>query len=610
VPAVVVDGQGMSGNNVMGYFHAVCQSGHYIGYKKAHYDSLPSWSQLQIANEKRIYCGLAITTQFRNGTGQFYPSVTWIDDRPQSYGYGYTLYYSTPGADIYFNSDPPGRTLEIDGNAYITPAKLNRIAGYNHTVNAPSPQYDSSDTRFAWTGWSDLGDQTHEITAGTSDTTLSAYFRTQYYLTINDNGLPLVSETVSVESPHPYPNNYNNTWTLTQPGASRMRCHFGYIRTESNYDYIYVLDNSGNICGIYTGDFDDVWSVWVPSDTIMIRLTSDFSIVDDGFIIDQLEWPSRATATIDGVNCELPKSFWWDNSSPHSVNVSSTIGDIVLPGKRYVFTEWSGLSSSTSNSITFTVTTPGILTANYKTQYHLTINTDPDGLTPQPIVTPFGPWYDNSTLVTCTAQAVNGYAFDHWTVDETNQGQGVNPIAISMNEPHTAIAHYLAHNIAVTNVTPSKTVVGQSYSLSIYVTVENQGDTIETFNVTIYANTTSIATQTVTLTSGNSTTITFTWSTSGFARGNYTISVYAVPVPGEMDVGDNNCTGGWVTVTILGDVNGDFKCEGKDIAIIAKAYGSLVGQPAYVPNADINDDGKIDGKDIAVAAKYYGTHYP
>ena len=83
-----------------------------------------------------------------------------------------------------------------------------------------------------------------------------------------------------------------------------------------------------------------------------------------------------------------------------------------------------------------------------------------------------------------------------------------------------------------------------------------------------------------------------------------------VPVLGEMDVGDNNCTDGWVTVTILGDVNGDFKCDGKDITMVAKAYGSFVGQARYVPNADINDDGKIDGKDITVAAKHYGTHYP
>jgi hypothetical protein len=440
--------------------------------------------------------------------------------------------------------------------------------------------------------------------------TLSAFFGAQYYITIDGDGLS-TSQTVIVESPHPYPNNHNNTWTLTRSGALRMKCHFAYIHTESNFDCVYILDGAENVCSVYTGDFDDVWSVWVRGDTIKIRLTSDSSIVDDGFVIDWAEWQNQsATATIDSVNYELPRSFWWDSDSSHCVNVPSTIDDHELPGKRYSFTEWSGLLSSTSNNMTFTVSEPGILTANYKTQYYLTINTDPSGLTPQPEVSPSGLWYDNGTTVTCTAQMVSGYTFDYWTVDKTSQGQGINPITIIVNEPHTAIAHYSAHDIATTNVTPSKTVIGQNYSLSIYVTAENQGDYTETFNITLYANTTIVETKGVTLTSRNSTTITFTWNTTGFALGNYTISAIADTVLGETDTTDNNSTDGWVTVTILGDVNGDFKCDGKDIARIAKAYGSLIGQPAYVRNADINDDGKIDGKDIAVSAKYFGTRYP
>jgi ABC-type transport system substrate-binding protein/murein DD-endopeptidase MepM/ murein hydrolase activator NlpD len=167
------------------------------------------------------------------------------------------------------------------------------------------------------------------------------------------------------------------------------------------------------------------------------------------------------------------------------------------------------------------------------------------------------------------------------------------------------------HDVAITNVTLSKTIVGQGYHLQGNVTIYDQGTFDENINLTLYVNTATIAVfHNVTLSSWDSATLTFTWNTTGFAYGNYTISAYAVPVLGETDTMDNNSTGGWVTVTILGDVNGDFKCDGKDIAIIAKAYGSLVGQAGYVPNADINGDGKIDGKDIAVAAKYYGTRYP
>jgi hypothetical protein len=174
----------------------------------------------------------------------------------------------------------------------------------------------------------------------------------------------------------------------------------------------------------------------------------------------------------------------------------------------------------------------------------------------------------------------------------------------------TMYDQYSSYDIGMTDIAPAKTIIGQRYTSSINVTVANYGFRTETFNVTVYANTTSIASQNITLTSGNSTTITSIWNTSSFTYGNYTIWAYAWPVPDEIDTTDNNCTNGLILVTIPGDVNGDFRCEGKDIAIISKAYGTRAGEVGYVPNADIIEDGKIDGKDLAVVSKYYGTHYP
>jgi len=81
-------------------------------------------------------------------------------------------------------------------------------------------------------------------------------------------------------------------------------------------------------------------------------------------------------------------------------------------------------------------------------------------------------------------------------------------------------------DMAITSVTPFKTVVGQGYFMSINITVENQGDFTETFSVTTYAKTNIIQTKTINLTSGDSTTITFTWDTTGFAKGNYTIKAH------------------------------------------------------------------------------------
>ena len=59
-----------------------------------------------------------------------------------------------------------------------------------------------------------------------------------------------------------------------------------------------------------------------------------------------------------------------------------------------------------------------------------------------------------------------------------------------------------------------------------------------------------------------------------------------------------------------GGVNADRKVDMKDIAAIAKAFGSKTGDPLYNPNYDIDDNGKIDMKDIAVAAKNFGKIDP
>jgi hypothetical protein len=139
----------------------------------------------------------------------------------------------------------------------------------------------------------------------------------------------------------------------------------------------------------------------------------------------------------------------------------------------------------------------------------------------------------------------------------------------------TVILHALAarHDVAVVGVHPLKTIVGQGYSMHINVTVENQGDQTETFNVTTYATTPVIQTQTVTLESGASTTITFTWNTTGFAKSNYTIWAYAWPVPGETETGDNTFTDSLVFVGLVGDVTADGNVDIREIFAIALHYG-------------------------------------
>jgi len=238
-----------------------------------------------------------------------------------------------------------------------------------------------------------------------------------------------------------------------------------------------------------------------------------------------------------------------------------------------------------------------------------------------------------------------------------------------------------AHDVAVTNVTPSKTVIGQGYSMYINVTVENQGDFTETFNVTAYyGNVTitpaqwdtfwsmgdvnedgyinmtdynliadhfgttdpqydinesglvdmddllicainqgldiwtyfnilggSIGRQTVIdLSPRDSTTLVFLWDTTGILYGNYTVSARATEVIGEINITNNVYSDGWVVVTILGDVNGDYIVDGSDLSDLNKAYGSTPNKPNWNPNCDLNDDYKVDASDLFELSKNYG----
>jgi hypothetical protein len=165
-------------------------------------------------------------------------------------------------------------------------------------------------------------------------------------------------------------------------------------------------------------------------------------------------------------------------------------------------------------------------------------------------------------------------------------------------------------DIAIRNIRPSKTVVGQGYTIFVNVTVENKGHYSEGFNVTAYANTTIIEQRNVTLAGGDSATITFTWSTAVVGKGNYTIAVKVPPLLGEVNIEDNTLSHGWIVITYPGDVNGDGKVDGRDTALITKCIYKYRGQLGFLPNADINDDGKIDGKDMAIVVRNFGKTWP
>jgi peptide/nickel transport system substrate-binding protein len=162
-------------------------------------------------------------------------------------------------------------------------------------------------------------------------------------------------------------------------------------------------------------------------------------------------------------------------------------------------------------------------------------------------------------------------------------------------------------DIGLTNVAISKTIIGQGLILRIDMKIINYGIQDESFAVTVYSDTSIVATQGITLAVRSSTAITFTWNTEGFVKCSYTIKIVINAVADETYVIDNANTPGIVLVTKKGDVNGDDDVNVLDLIMVAIALGTAPGDNYWNPNADVKDDADINVLDLIVVSNYLGT---
>jgi len=313
-----------------------------------------------------------------------------------------------------------------------------------------------------------------------------------------------------------------------------------------------------------------------------------------------------------------------------SVNRNNTgpyhYGDVVqltaVPATGWSFSAWSGDLSGSTNpdsitiignltvAATFTFTNnppvidaynpasdPTISEGQLQEFYIIFHDPDEDPISVQ--------WYLNSIPTVTT---------DNYKFTAGFDSAGVYNVTVAISDGFSQTAQQWAltvtnieRDVTVTSLTLSRYTVGEGYSLPIYVTITNQGELAETFNVTLYANATEIGLLTdITLTSGNSATLTVIWNTTGFVKGKYTMSAYASTVPGETDTADNTLTGGAVNVTIPGDIDGDGDVDPSDLSDLNKAYGSTPEKPNWDSNCDINGDDRVEVSDLFDVGKNYG----
>ena len=182
----------------------------------------------------------------------------------------------------------------------------------------------------------------------------------------------------SLESAHPYTNNLNKTYTLALGSvlpscASQVKVHFSVLQTEAGYDYLRVKNGAGAIVQTFDGSRNNTWTSWVPlsaNKSMSLQLTTDGSVVRDGFVIDQLEWQGASaclpspvmTCTADQIDLRRPAPPCGCQEASHcsplnSVTIAHSIGGGFsgqITGKKAVGTTLSTTVFTPSNGETAT----------------------------------------------------------------------------------------------------------------------------------------------------------------------------------------------------------------------------------------------------------------
>jgi hypothetical protein len=144
--------------------------------------------------------------------------------------------------------------------------------------------------------------------------------------------------------------------------------------------------------------------------------------------------PNGGRIYVDGVPITAQTTYSWLSDSTHTLDPDSGYSPSV--GRRLIFTQWSG--GNTADPRQITVSGDASYTAQWSTQYQLTVTATPvgGGTTSPSIGTR---WYNSGTPVTVTETPSTGYTFDHWILDGSNVGTAPS-YTVTMNTKHTLTA--------------------------------------------------------------------------------------------------------------------------------------------------------------------------
>ena len=276
-----------------------------------------------------------------------------------------------------------------------------------------------------------------------------------------------------------------------------------------------------------------VWLGWVGSGIGSYTGLNNPAVVTMGSnVTERAFWEHQYYLTVSSPNGTTTGTGWYDNGT----SAYASVGPLTVAGStgtQYVFASWGGdATGHTSPSNAIVMNGPKTATANWQTQYYLTVNSVHG-------TTGGTGWYNSSatahaSLTSLTVAGATGtqYVFASWSGNASGTTSPSNPII--MNGPRTATANWQTQYLltfAQTGVgldfySNAMTINGASYNRTGLAVWANPG-TVYTFSYTSPLVVTANGEQYVlTGVSGNSSASSLTVSQAATITGAYKTQYY------------------------------------------------------------------------------------
>ncbi|RKZ28972.1 hypothetical protein DRQ36_09640, partial [bacterium] len=331
----------------------------------------PSGTNAPITTEHPVWIG-AIRYDFTDWTGgtfgdAFNPITTILMDMPRTA----TANYILAEVDIIVQTDGTADSVIVDGTEYLSPWSGVWVTGSSHDISTDSIQPGGAGIRYIFDGWADGIAARARTVAPETDSTFTANFTTQYYLTVDNGGHGVAAGEGWFDA------GTVTSFSVSSPADETTRDRYWF-------DYW-----TGVGTGSYTGTNNPGFC------------TMNSPITETG------NWLRQFRITIDdgGYGSATPASgdLWLFEDSSQTAHITSP--DIV---SHMYCTGWTGTgsvpASGSDTVVTWTVTDSGTVAWNWAPQPMLVVISEYPGVVPAGTT-----YYDPGThiIATCPGETLD-----------------------------------------------------------------------------------------------------------------------------------------------------------------------------------------------------------